>query len=82
MTHAPGAARARRCSPLTTGSSRSIPYPAATDDALGSYRGRLQTGIRPERIGLFGESAGGALTLGAIVARRDAGLAESAAPVL
>jgi hypothetical protein len=31
---------------------------------------------------LFGESAGGALTLGAIVARRDAGLAESAAPVL
>jgi acetyl esterase/lipase len=51
------------------------PYPAATDDAFGSCRGLLETGIRPERIGLFGESAGGALALGALVARRDAGLA-------
>lgn len=44
------------------------PYPAAADDALGSYRGLLDTGIRPERIALFGESAGGALALGALVA--------------
>ena len=58
------------------------PYPAATDDALGSYRGLLKTGIRPERIGLFGESAGGALALGVLVARRDAGLAQPAAAVL
>jgi monoterpene epsilon-lactone hydrolase len=58
------------------------PYPAATDDALGSYRALLGTGILPERIGLFGESAGGALALGALVAGRDAGLAQPAAAVL
>jgi acetyl esterase/lipase len=58
------------------------PYPAAADDALGSYRGLLETGIRPERIGLFGESAGGTLALGALVATRDAGLAQPAASVL
>jgi epsilon-lactone hydrolase len=58
------------------------PYPAATDDALVSYRGLIETGIRPERIGLFGESAGGALALGALVAARDAGLAQPAAAVL
>ena len=58
------------------------PYPAATDDALASYRGLLETGIHPERIGLFGESAGGALALGALVAARDAGLVQPAAAVL
>jgi monoterpene epsilon-lactone hydrolase len=58
------------------------PYPAATDDALASYRGLLETGIRPERIVLFGESAGGALALGTLVAARDAGLAQPAAAVL
>lgn len=58
------------------------PYPAAIEDAVGSYRGLLETGIRPERLGLFGESAGGALALGALVAGRDAGLAQPAAVVL
>jgi monoterpene epsilon-lactone hydrolase len=58
------------------------PYPAAADDALASYRGLLETGISPERIGLFGESAGGGLALGALVASRDAGLAQPAAAVL
>ena len=58
------------------------PSPAAADDALGSYRGLLETGIRPERIGLFGESAGGALALGALVAGREAGLTQPAAAVL
>jgi monoterpene epsilon-lactone hydrolase len=58
------------------------PYPAAPDDALVSYRALLETGIRPERIALFGESAGGALALGNLVAARDAGLAQPAAAVL
>jgi epsilon-lactone hydrolase len=58
------------------------PYPGAADDALGSYRGLLETGIRPERIVLFGESAGGALALGTLVAARDAGLAQPVAAVL
>jgi epsilon-lactone hydrolase len=58
------------------------PYPAAPDDALASYRGLLDTGIRPERIAFFGESAGGALALGTLVAARDLGLAQPAAAVL
>jgi epsilon-lactone hydrolase len=58
------------------------PYPAAPDDALASYRGLLDTGIRPERIAFFGESAGGALALGTLVAARDLGLAQPAATVL
>jgi epsilon-lactone hydrolase len=58
------------------------PYPAGPDDALGSYRALVETGIRPERIALLGESAGGALALGALVAIRDAGLAQPAAAVL
>jgi epsilon-lactone hydrolase len=58
------------------------PYPAAPDDALASYRGLLETRIRPERIAFFGESAGGALALGTLVAARDAGLAQPAAAVL
>jgi monoterpene epsilon-lactone hydrolase len=58
------------------------PYPAATDDALASYRGLLETGIRPERIAFFGESAGGALALGTLVAARDFGLTQPAAAVL
>jgi epsilon-lactone hydrolase len=58
------------------------PYPAATEDALSSYRGLLETGIRPDRTALFGESAGGALALGVLVAGRDAGLVQPAAAVL
>jgi acetyl esterase/lipase len=58
------------------------PYPAATDDALASYRGMLETMIRPERIVVFGESAGGALALGTLVAARDAGLEQPVAAVL
>jgi epsilon-lactone hydrolase len=58
------------------------PYPAAPDDALAAYRCLLDTGIRPERTALFGESAGGALALGTLVAARDLGLAQPGATVL
>jgi epsilon-lactone hydrolase len=58
------------------------PYPAAPDDALRSYRGLLENGISQERIALFGESAGGALALGTLVAARDAGLPQPAAGLL
>jgi acetyl esterase/lipase len=58
------------------------PYPAAPDDALRSYRGLLEKGIGQEHIALFGESAGGALALGTLVAARDAGLPQPAAGVL
>jgi monoterpene epsilon-lactone hydrolase len=58
------------------------PYPAARDDALRSYRALLASGIGPERVALFGESAGGALALTTLVAARDAGLPQPAAGVL
>jgi len=58
------------------------PYPAAPDDAIRSYRGLLEKGIGQERIALFGESAGGALALGTLVAARDTGLPQPAAGVL
>jgi epsilon-lactone hydrolase len=58
------------------------PYPAAPEDALRSYRALLENGIGQERIALFGESAGGALALGTLIAARDAGLPQPAAGVL
>jgi acetyl esterase/lipase len=58
------------------------PYPAAPDDALRSYRGLLEKGIGQERVALFGESAGGTLALGTLIAARDAGLPQPAAGVL
>ena len=58
------------------------PYPAAPDDALAAYRGLLESGVAPGGIALFGESAGGALALGTLVAARDAGLPQPAAAVL
>ncbi len=58
------------------------PYPAAPDDALDAYRGLLATRIAPERIAFFGESAGGALALGTLVAAREGGLPQPAAAVL
>ena len=58
------------------------PFPAAPEDALAAYRGLLDSGVAPEGVALFGESAGGALALGALVAARDAGLPQPAAAVL
>jgi monoterpene epsilon-lactone hydrolase len=58
------------------------PYPAAPEEALKSYRGLLEKGISQERIALFGESAGGALALGALIAARETGLPQPAAGVL
>jgi epsilon-lactone hydrolase len=58
------------------------PFPAPPDDALASYEGLLGTGVDPERIAFFGESAGGALALGTLVAARDAGQPQPAAAVL
>src|SRR3954471_2283478 len=58
------------------------PYAPAPDDALAPYRGLLDSGVAPAGIALFGESAGGALALGTLVAARDAGLPQPAAAVL
>lgn len=47
------------------------PFPAAFDDAVASYRGLLDQGVKPEQITLGGDSAGVGLALAtAIEARR------------
>ena len=50
------------------------PFPAAVDDAVAGYRYLLGRGIRPGRIAIAGDSAGGGLVVAAMVAIRDAGL--------
>jgi epsilon-lactone hydrolase len=57
------------------------PFPAAVDDALAGYRCLLDNGIKPSRIAVAGDSAGGGLTVAALVAIRDAGLPLPAAGV-
>ncbi|HET8730898.1 MAG TPA: alpha/beta hydrolase fold domain-containing protein [Moraxellaceae bacterium] len=49
------------------------PFPAAIDDAVASYEWLLQQGWRPEQITIAGDSAGGGLTLGTLLALRDRG---------
>ena len=50
------------------------PFPAAVDDAMAGYRFLLSTGVAPSRICIAGDSAGGGMTLAALVTIRDAGL--------
>lgn len=50
------------------------PFPAAVDDALVAYRYLLVNGIAAKNIAIAGDSAGGGLVVGAMLAIRDAGL--------
>jgi acetyl esterase/lipase len=52
------------------------PFPAAVDDAVSGYRYLLSRGIQPGRIAIAGDSAGGGLVIAAMLAIRDAGLAQ------
>jgi acetyl esterase/lipase len=54
------------------------PFPAAVEDAVSGYRYLLSRGIRPERIAIAGDSAGGGLVVAAMLAIRDARLAQPA----
>ena len=49
------------------------PFPAAVEDATRAYRWLLSTGVDPARLVIAGDSAGGGLTVAALVALRDAG---------
>jgi acetyl esterase/lipase len=49
------------------------PFPAAVEDATAAYRWLLAKGCKPRKIALAGDSAGGGLTLAALLALRDAG---------
>ncbi|MGI5132982.1 alpha/beta hydrolase [Pseudonocardia sp. CA-107938] len=58
------------------------PFPAAFDDVVAAYRWLLdEHGADPARLGVLGDSAGGSLLLGALVALRDEGVAMPAAAV-
>ena len=49
------------------------PFPAAVDDAVMAYRYILAQGTAADRVMIAGDSAGGGLTFGTLVALRDAG---------
>lgn len=50
------------------------PFPAQLEDALAAYRWLLETGIKPERLVVIGDSAGGNLTLALLLTLRDSKL--------
>ncbi len=54
-------------------------FPAAIDDAVDAYRFLVDSGIKPPRIAVAGDSAGGGLALATLVAIRDRGLPVPAA---
>ena len=49
------------------------PFPTALDDALAAYDLIISSGYAPEHIALIGDSSGGGLALGTLVALRDRG---------
>jgi epsilon-lactone hydrolase len=54
------------------------PFPAAVDDAVAAYRFLLASGVQSGGITIAGDSAGGGLVVAAMLAIRDAGLAQPA----
>ncbi len=57
------------------------PFPAAVDDAVAAYRWLLGQGLKPNKIAVAGDSAGGGLTVATLLAIRDAKLPMPAAGV-
>jgi phosphinothricin tripeptide acetyl hydrolase len=57
------------------------PFPGAVDDATAAYRDLLALGIRPDKIAIGGDSAGGGLTMAALLAIRNHGMPLPAAAV-
>jgi epsilon-lactone hydrolase len=49
------------------------PFPAAVNDAVAAYRWLLARGYKPNNIVIAGDSAGGGLTIAALLKLRDAG---------
>jgi len=58
------------------------PFPAAIEDATAAYRHVLAQGAAPSSIVIAGDSAGGGLTLAALISLRDAGVPLPAAAVV
>jgi epsilon-lactone hydrolase len=54
------------------------PFPAAVDDAVAGYRFLLARGVKPARVAIAGDSAGGGLVVAAMLKIREAGLPQPA----
>lgn len=59
-----------------------FPYPAPIDDGEAAYRHLLDSGIRPERVFVAGDSAGGGMALAVMLRAKRAGLPLPRAGVL
>lgn len=57
------------------------PFPAALDDATAAWRWMLSQGLKPSRLSIVGDSAGGGLVLSTLVNLRDQGVALPACAV-
>lgn len=57
------------------------PFPAAVDDAVAAWRWLLDGGADPAAVAFGGDSAGGGLTVAALLAARDQGVPRPAAAV-
>jgi monoterpene epsilon-lactone hydrolase len=57
------------------------PFPAALDDAVRGYQWVLANGVKPERVAVIGDSAGGGLALALLLRLRDQGIPLPAAAV-
>jgi acetyl esterase/lipase len=71
-----------RCLALDYRLAPEHPFPAAIDDVRAAWRWLRGRGLAPEQIAIAGDSAGGGLVLGSLVALRDAGEALPAAAVV
>ncbi len=57
------------------------PHPAAVEDTLAAYRWVLDQGVAPESVGFHGESAGGGLVLGTLLAAKERSIPLPAAAI-
>src|SRR4029079_12274035 len=85
-THLPVAAglvlaRGCRCGRVACPRAPEHPYPAPVDDLVAVYRSLLDDGVPADSITFAGDSAGGGLVVGGLVALRDAATALPAAAV-
>ena len=71
-----------RCAHLDYRLAPENPFPAAVEDAVAAYDALLASGLHPARLAIGGDSAGGGLTMAALVSIRDAGTPLPAVGVL
>lgn len=57
------------------------PFPADIEDVLTVYKALLEAGYTADQIGIYGDSAGGGLSISSVLAAREAGLPLPAAVV-